>query len=418
LRIVIRAKDARRARDAQARVAAAGFEAAALSGPYRGAPDGEDLSIYADDWDEVLHRPGLAQLSAASLEREPNAINPVVALDAPAPMLKQQISAAIRLGLAEDELYRRNATAAALGHGPPATKSFGPLSTLYVGAPSAAFLSLEHMLADKGGAVTGALSSQSGFDHLHDETFDGIILNAADKPEAALSLCSTLRRNPVLHDLPTLALVRPGDHATTKAMIARGACAVWDTAAAPHAPLGWLLEAVRRDRRRRAAEWALRALRDRMGEARTGLWTLHAFTAHLARLADDHYASGRQLGLVAMRVLPAHGALAPRLSFWEKGFAEVSSIAGRLSRETDCACAVRNDAIVVAMPASGLAAARRAAKRIASVAECTAFVSGDLGSCPLILEQSAVELQPGESGRGLMARALRAIDAEPTLASS
>jgi hypothetical protein len=64
----------------------------------------------------------------------------------------------------------------------------------------------------------------------------------------------------------------------------------------------------------------------------------------------------------------------------------------------------------VALPATNLEGARRTAARIASVAECTAFAAGEKDVGPLLFEQSAVELQPGESGGGALARALRALD--------
>ena len=38
--------------------------------------------------------------------------------------------------------------------------------------------------------------------------------------------------------------------------------------------------------------------------------------------------------------------------------------------------------------------------------------SGEGGAGPLVFEQSAVELQPGESGAAMLARALRQIDVE------
>ena len=70
------------------------------------------------------------------------------------------------------------------------------------------------------------------------------------------------------------------------------------------------------------------------------------------------------------------------------------------------------DLIAIALPAARLKNARRTAERIASVAECTAFASGEGGAGPLVFEQSVVELQPGESGPALLARALRAIEVE------
>jgi PleD family two-component response regulator len=264
--------------------------------------------------------------------------------------------------------------------------------------------------------MCAALSSQAGFDHLHDDVFDAVILNAAHEPGTALALCATLRRNSMLHDLPTMALVARGDTETADAAIEKGACAILEAGVRSEAPIGWLLEAVRRDRRRRHVEHDLRALRDRLGDARTGTWRSDAFQAHLTRLAIDHHASGRPLSFVALRVMPAHGANAPPLDVWRRGFSEIATLAGRLSREADSVAALGVDLIVVALPAATLAAAKHASERIASVAECTAFVSGDEGAAPMTLEQSVVELQPGESGGGLMARALRQLDVEDMLA--
>jgi two-component system, cell cycle response regulator PopA len=81
-------------------------------------------------------------------------------------------------------------------------------------------------------------------------------------------------------------------------------------------------------------------------------------------------------------------------------------------RDADSGASLSGDLIAIAMPASDLRAARRTAERIASVADCTAFAAGDGGAGPIVFEQSAVELQPGESGAGMLARALRAIEVE------
>ena len=60
---------------------------------------------------------------------------------------------------------------------------------LYIGAPNAMFLALEHALAEHGGVVAAAFSSYAGFDHLHDELFDAVVLNGAQDSATALSLC-------------------------------------------------------------------------------------------------------------------------------------------------------------------------------------------------------------------------------------
>ena len=97
---------------------------------------------------------------------------------------------------------------------------------------------------------------------------------------------------------------------------------------------------------------------------------------------------------------------------WKKGFSEIANLASRLMRDADCGAVIGGDLIAIVLPAEGLKAARRMAERIASVAECTAFAAGDGDVGPLVFEQSCVELQPGESGAGMLARALRGLELE------
>lgn len=431
MRIVIRTEDPRQARDAQAALKLAGIEGAAMAGPYRQAPDGEDIAIFPAAPDAVA----AASLYADAVlrgERPPQAVllalpehSPLragmsgaapflgaVALDASPALLRTQFEAYLRVAALEEEGVRRRATAASLSLAQDTPKPDRKLRALYIGAPSAMFLALERALAEHGGLVAAAFTSFTGFDHLHDEPFDAVVLNGAQNAHTAISLCAALRRNASLYHLPTMVVTAPGDDATAKAAIERGASAVAQANAPCGASLGWLFEAIRRERRRAAAEHEVRALRDRMGDARTGLFLRAPFEAHLSRLASDHHASGRPMALAVLRVMPAHGAREPEEGAWRKGFDEISSLAGRLMRETDSGTAIGRDLIMVALPGATLAGAKRTAERIASVAECTAFAAGEGGAVPLIFEQSAVELQPGESGAGLLARALRELEIE------
>ncbi len=431
MRIVVRAQDARHARDAQALLAAARIEAVALPGQYREAPDGEDIAIFAAQNGDV---DDAARLAAVSLkgERPPIArlvglkgtappalgLGPAdvftgaIALDAPPTLLAAQVEAATRLAIAQEERGRRALTATALGFAAPQPLDPRKLKALYIGAPSATFLALERVLAEQGGLVAAAFSSYAGFDHLHDEPFDAVVLNGAHDPNTAISLCAALRRNASLYHLPTMVVTAPGDVATAAASIDRGASSVAQSNEPCGPSLSWLFEAVRRERRRRNAEHEIRAMRDIMGDSRTGLFQRAPFDAHLARLAADHHSSGRPMSLIALRVTPAPGAREPSDDVWKKGFTEIASLAARLIRDADSGTTYGSDLIAVALPASHLRAAKRTAERIASVAECTAFASGDGSAGPLVFEQSAVELQPGESGAALLARALRAIEVE------
>jgi two-component system cell cycle response regulator PopA len=419
MRIVVRGPDARSARDAQAQLAAAGFSATALIGDGP-APDGEDVSIVVGPTPfRRAEAPPLLRLAGLTSADPPppglrglEGFSGAIALDAPARLLTAQVDAALRLAIIEEERARRAATAASLQAPAPRTLEARKPRALYIGAPSAMFLALERALTEHGGLVAAAFSSYAGFDHLHDEPFDAVVLNGAENAPTAISLCAALRRNASLYYLPTMVVTAPGDAATAAAAIERGAAAVAEANAPCGPSLGWLFEAVRRERRRRSAEHDVRAMRDLMGDPRTGLFQRAAFDAHLARLAADHHANGRPMSLVALRVLPAHGARQPSPETWRRGFGEIASLAGRLMRDADCGATLGGDLIAVALPASDLAAAKRTAERIASVSECTAFASGENSAGPLVFEQFAAELQPGESGAGLLARALRSLEVE------
>jgi two-component system, cell cycle response regulator PopA len=434
LRIVVRSTDVRGAREGQERLAGARIEATAIgapAAPWRAAPEGEDVLVInamkhglaeAEEFAAAACAEGRAPLCvlaglAADAPPRPGqigggALTGAVALDATPALLAAQVRAAARAGVAEEECARRMQTATQLGARAPARPEPRKLKALYIGAPSPLFLSLESSLAREGGLVAAAFTSYCGFDHLHDEEFDAVVLNGANDPQTAISLCAALRRNANLHHLPTLVITAPDDANTANASIERGASAVVETNA-PCAPaLGWLMEAVRRERRRRSAEHDLRALRDIMGDARTGLMRREAFTAHLERMADDHHRSGRRLGLTALRVAPAPGARKPAPQAWKRGMSEVASLAGRLIRDADCGAVLAGDVIAVALPMTDIMGARRTAERIASVADCSAFASGEGEAGPLSFEQSIAELAPGESGRGLLARTLAAYDLE------
>lgn len=423
MRIVVRHPDVRAAREAQALLAAAGVAASAAAGPYRPAPDGEDISIWADQnaAQAAEARGGalgpLACLSAHALVAPPgiglqaSVFDGAIALDAPSSLLAAQIDAHVRLAVAEEECERRAASASALGATPPHRSEQRALKALFIGAPVPAYLALRHAFEAQGGDVAAAFSSFAGFDRLHDERFDAVMLNGASDASTALSLCAAMRRNAMLYHLPTLVVTAAGDERTGAAAIERGAAATVAANAELEASLGWLFAAIRLERRRRLAEQRLAALRDIMGEPRTGLFRRDAFETHVGRLALDHHASGRPLAMALLRVLPAHGARAPSAEAWRKGFGEIASLACRLARAADSSAAVRSDLIAVALPAADRRAAQRCAERIAAVAECTAFVSAEESGGPLVLEQSAVELQPGESGAAFLARALRDFDA-------
>jgi two-component system cell cycle response regulator PopA len=429
VRIVIRSPHAEGARRAQEQMQAAGVHASVGQRGPLAASEREDLAFIDASGDAREEALAMAQALAASGDHRPAAIvagvewarppaaglaampgiDAWIPLDAPAALLARHVDAVIRAVIAREERARRQATAQALGAELPERAEKLRLKCLYIGAPSRFFLAVERMFAAHQGLVTAAFTSFTGFDHLHDEAFDAVVINGVEDPATAIALCAALRRNAGLHHLPTLVIAKARDAATEAAAIERGAAAVAQEDAPADTGLAWLFESIRRERERRRTELELSVLRDRLGDSATGLWSVQAFQAHVARLAEDHHATGRALSLVALRVLPAHGAREPSDAAWRRTFREAATLAARLIRDTDSGAALGRDLILVALPMTPLDGARRTAERMAAVGECTAF-AGDESRGPLVFEQSAVQLRLGESGAGLIARAVAAFE--------
>lgn len=409
MRILVSAPSEACAADALARVKAAGGAAATQN-------DTEPCDIEISLCAAPASAFSLVRLQAAKLSAAPqpqSAFDGAIALDAPSSLLRQQLTAWRRIAVARDECTRRALTARSLGLPPGTEARLDAARALFVGPAEPAFLALQHAFTKTGGTLNATHSWRLGFDHLHDETFDAVLLNGADDPQAALSFCAALRRNATLFHLPTMVLAAPPGAQAFETALKRGACATWQSPEPIDAPLGWLFETIRRERLRRQMERQLRAYRDLMSDPRSGLWKYEAFLAHLDRMTREHQSHKRPLSIVALRAAPAPGAQEPTQAAWKTVCLEVANLVARLVREADCATAFGPDQILIALPMSPLSCARRTATRIASVVECTSFVAGASDRSPIILEQSVAALAPGQSATALVASALGAFAQTP-----
>ncbi|MFZ4069424.1 MAG: GGDEF domain-containing protein [Caulobacterales bacterium] len=404
---MIRAADPRRARLIQAQLCAGGMSATALSGAafLRPSPQAEEVVLLDCVGHDVVGAADLLRSQATG----PLAIigwadvaahiDAASALDGCAPAdvhgvsLARYLRAAARFGVARAAAdIRRGAPA------PPAAPEEG-LRLLYVGAPDPSFLYLDRMCRDRGAELCAVLTAFAAFDALHDSTFDAAILNGTSDPASALSLCAALRRNAELHDLP-IALAGPARNGFESEAAGRGASLLLRRS--HDSDLEWLAQHVRLARAHAQIRTSLRVLRDAAREARTQLVHAGYFEADLARQASAHQHANRPFSSIAFRLDGFAGLSPPDAA---RAFGEAASLALRLVRAEDLAGRIGEDTFAILLPNSDAHAADVASRRIAAVAECTAFAASPAGASVQLVSAIAC-LAPGEGGPGLLARTL------------
>ncbi|MBU6373802.1 MAG: hypothetical protein KJS97_13830, partial [Alphaproteobacteria bacterium] len=333
----------------------------------------------------------------------------VLDVDAPDAALLRHIDLVTRAAIGADERDARIETLSALGLSRPRPASIAPKGAriLFVGRPDPYFLAIERAATRAGVDLTAALTSFAAFDHLHDERFDAVLINGASDTGAALSLCGALRRNSELNTLPTL-FVTAADGAVAQDAAERGAAVIAAVDQAPTIAFSWLLRAVAFERRRRAVEADLAAIAGAVAEPRSALANPLFAERHVETLARRHHLSGRPLSIAALKLGPAPGATPAHPAVWARAFSEAASITARLVRDADLAAVWDETTLLFTLPALDAAAAETALARIAAVGECTAFAT-DGAAGPLSFHSSVATLAPGESGAGLLARALAGV---------
>lgn len=412
MRLVIRNPDSRTARRLSERLERTGLSAATLAGPaaLRDPPGGEDLTLIdasepaqAIAFAQDLRDSGLPSLAIAGIcagfapppsvgER----LDGWVDLDGAGEPIVRRLSAIFRVGVSVAEAAERARTAEALGLSfPSSLKDHNrPPATLFVGSPCPAFLAIERAMQHWGGRLGASFTSFSAFDHIHDDRYDALVLFGGEDPAAALSLISALRRNSRLFDTPAYFLA--DDEQTRADALRRGADEAMRASFESENAALWLIEDIRRTRKARAVAGVLeQTLADAAQE-------FEFFSRHLIGISQTHHDKGRPLALAVMEV----AGDARDEAAWTKGFSEIATLCSRLTRVSDSTARIDARRIALAFPSTSAAGAEAALARIGKVCECTAFAADGAGDRPLAFSWRVVELSPGESGAGLLNRAL------------
>ncbi len=336
-----------------------------------------------------------------------------------APAHPAQIAARLRflnrLSVMEDEARLRARTLANLGEPTPTAGDGGaprgPVKALYVGEPARDYLATERALARAGGELYASFSTFAAFDFLHEADFDAVILNALGENDGAFTICSALRRNTRLLHLPTLMLVDMTRFRRAEEAFARGASDLIPADAEPAEVVARIMSLARERRRREELRAAFAAIKGGdVADPDTGLATPRFFMTHVQHMAERAQVLGRPLSLIILR------ADAPRdveLEARRDAYGQLGSMMRRLVRVEDLAARLDANVFAVATPGCDSDAAQTAAERLEAVGECTAFDGGALDDpFQMTLSVTLAELQPGESGRALMVRALNGFRAK------
>ncbi|HEX7886509.1 MAG TPA: diguanylate cyclase [Phenylobacterium sp.] len=299
-----------------------------------------------------------------------------------------RLESLVRTAVAEEEFEVRVETFAERGHvlDEPEMEP-APLRVLAIGEPAPQFLALSNALQRNGADVVGAFTAFTAFDYLHERPFDAVVLWAGDAPHEALSIAAGLRRNTRLYHTPALLYMRAESAVTAAEAYHRGISDV----ASPETPETEtalrVVELARAFRRQKSVRAALEQARGSgLMDAATGLFTRDLFAAHLMRLARSARQRNRALSVCMLKVAEKPDLKAPRTGGWvARAVPQIGSMIGRLVRVEDTAARLAPEVFALALPSTGLHAARAAGERIAAVIGCTAFEAGP-GVSPFVVE--------------------------------
>jgi two-component system cell cycle response regulator PopA len=312
-----------------------------------------------------------------------------------------RLESLVRMSVAEEEFELRLETFAERGRRLDLPEAEGgPLRVLCVGEPAPQFLALSNALSRYEAQVVGAFTSYTAFDYLHERTFDAVVLWAGENPNEALAIVAGMRRNTRLYHIPVLLYQRGASEVAAVDAYNKGVSDVASPEVSENDTAKRVLELARSYRRQTAIRKALeKAKSSGLMDAATGLFTRDLFAAHLTRLASASRVRNRPLSVCVLKVADRPEVTVARAGGWlDRAIPQIGSMVGRLIRAEDTAARLGPEVFALALPATGMAAARLTAERIAAVIGCTAFEAGP-DRQPFVAEFDigVAEVNPNES---------------------
>lgn len=328
-------------------------------------------------------------------------------------VLMARLRPLVRLSTMHVELRQRAAAARQLGveardKAAPVATATGP-ALLLIGRDLS---DLSH-LADIGADITETDNLYEAEDLLSRKSFDAAVLVAEDNIEDCLDLCSQIRNNPRLFNLPVLLIAGPGEGADIADAYRRGASRVMIRPVDAAVLRTAVLLLVRRQKLR----WAIReALNDSLQAATrdslTGVHSRAYLERYLLNRIDIARNQQRHLSIVFFYIPNVEGI---RRQFGDEPaehlLHQLGSWIGGLLRAEDLTARFQGNEFCVVLPDTPLAEAEVVMHRIAGVLAYTDFAVKDVYQPVKIWVQvGSTELRPDDSLDSVISRARLNLD--------
>ncbi|MBF0168378.1 MAG: response regulator [Alphaproteobacteria bacterium] len=217
-------------------------------------------------------------------------------------------------------------------------------------------------------------------DLLTQKNFDAALLDVTDSPAEHLSLCSQIRNNSRLFNLPVLLIAAPGTFADPVEPYRRGASRVLVRPSDPDLLVTALLALVRRQRLRwRIREALLKTMGKATGDDRTAAYSKEFMLAHLAGRLEHARRGGRNLSLVYLNI-PNISAVVHQFGkeAGEQLLAQLGNWIMGLLRAEDLTARSGDSEFCLVLPDTPIEEAEIVMHRIASVLTYTDFAVPDV----------------------------------------
>lgn len=284
-----------------------------------------------------------------------------------------------------------------------------PFNILFVGKATPAFMSILNALQGHNVNVTGAFSSYSAFNYLHEHEFDAVVMNAIDDSAPSILITETMRRNSRLYDIPVIFLTaeNPDDIET---IYAKGVHDIIQNIADLPEIRGRILEAANFHRLHAHMKTALGELRfDECIDLASRLFNRDFLICHLTRIVDYCQIHNYDLSLIALKV-QANALVTIEPDHIAQAENQIGGMLRTLLRQQDISARVSEDTFILAFPEQSLDRLDPILERITGIVDCAAFDAGyhNQNASPFTMSIEAVKVgrMPHESARQVLTNAL------------